>query len=506
MLNAHLRQTGRGLCGGHAAAAAPHHHRPLPLVRLSSVRRAAAAPGDAPAAPEASPAAPKKKRAPSSWTAKDARSKFGSKARKNKEGDAENGNGNRNAAKDDSTSDDDDDEEEAEDYLRALGTRSYTNTNVDAGQRVGMIDSLFAGKTLGHQTDIADGSLRKYEARSFANLCGDYFVSPRFVDKVASHVAKNYLADQGALGNAGRRVPLILGIWGPKGSGKTFQTELALKKLKAEPIFLSSGEMESDKAGEPGRVLRERYRRASELSKVRGVLSALVINDLDAGIGIFKETQRTVNNQIVGGTLMSICDNPNRVSIYGESWDGEGKGGNCMRIPIIVTGNDFSTLFAPLIRDGRMDKFYYDPDRDDKIAIVTALYRDDGLSLEDAGKLVDSFSRQSLDFFGAIRAATYDGQIREWLRVLVGGGELSDEGSDVKAVHRALLKGKGPVFEPVEATLEGLLAEGRRLVAEQELVNRSRLSEDYLKAVGKEAELRRAGKWRWGSPGIGLKG
>jgi len=26
---------------------------------------------------------------------------------------------------------------------------------------------------------------------------------------------------------------------------------------------------------------------------------------------------------------------------------------------IIVTGNDFSTLFAPLIRDGRMDKFFW---------------------------------------------------------------------------------------------------------------------------------------------------
>lgn len=74
------------------------------------------------------------------------------------------------------------------------------------------------------------------------------------------------------------------------------------------------------------------------------------------------ETQRTVNNQIVGGTLMSICDSPNRVSVWGDSWEGGEANGN-LRIPIIVTGNDFSTLFAPLIRDGRMDKFYWDPDR-----------------------------------------------------------------------------------------------------------------------------------------------
>jgi hypothetical protein len=395
---------------------------------------------------------------------------------------------------------------DADDYLRALGTQSYTNTNVTTGQNVSMIDSLFVGKTLGHETDIADGSLRKYEARTFANLVGDYYVAPRFLDKVSAHVAKNYLADQGALGNAGKRVPLVLGIWGPKGSGKTFQTELALKKLKAEPIIMSAGELESDKAGEPGRLLRERYRRASELSKVRGVLSALVINDLDAGVGIHKNTQRTVNNQMVSGTLMSICDSPNRVAVYGESWEGEVS--LCRRIPIIVTGNDLSTLFAPLIRDGRMDKFLWEPDRADKVAIVSALYRDDGLSAEDAGKLVDAFSRQSLDFFGAIRAATYDGQIRDWLRMMAGGvTELTDATDKAtQAIHRALLRGEGPQFDPVDAKLQDLLLEGRRLVSEQELVNRNRLSEEYLKSLGKEAKMKREGTWRVAANGVGLQG
>jgi hypothetical protein len=63
-------------------------------------------------------------------------------------------------------------------------------------------------------------------------------------------------------------------------------------------------------------------------------------------------TQCTVNNQIVCSTLMAMCDDPIRVSI-GEVWREEAMN---IRIPIIVTGNDFSTLFAPLIRDGRMDK------------------------------------------------------------------------------------------------------------------------------------------------------
>lgn len=63
-------------------------------------------------------------------------------------------------------------------------------------------------------------------------------------------------------------------------------------------------------------------------------------------------TQCTVNNQIVCSTLMNMCDDPTHVSI-GEVYRAKAMN---IRIPIFVTGNDFSTLYAPLIRDGRMDK------------------------------------------------------------------------------------------------------------------------------------------------------
>jgi hypothetical protein len=44
--------------------------------------------------------------------------------------------------------------------------------------------------------------------------------------------------------------------------------------------------------------------------------------------------QVTVNNQIVIGTLMNICDDPNHVSI-GAGWR---EGDHIRRVPIIVTG------------------------------------------------------------------------------------------------------------------------------------------------------------------------
>lgn len=91
-------------------------------------------------------------------------------------------------------------------------------------------------------------------------------------------------------------------IWGGKGQGKSFQTELAFKTMGVEPIVMSAGELESEVAGQPGRLIRERYKRAAEVCKNQGKLSCLMINDLDAGIGRFENTQCTVNNQARSST------------------------------------------------------------------------------------------------------------------------------------------------------------------------------------------------------------
>lgn len=54
---------------------------------------------------------------------------------------------------------------------------------------------------------------------------------------------------------------------------------------------MSAGELEHEWAGTPGKLIRERYKRAAEVSRVHGKLSCLLINDIDAGIGRFENTQ-----------------------------------------------------------------------------------------------------------------------------------------------------------------------------------------------------------------------
>ncbi|TVU16424.1 hypothetical protein EJB05_39986 [Eragrostis curvula] len=358
---------------------------------------------------------------------------------------------------------------EGDDYLYRLG-KEADNMNIAVGARAGVVDDVFVGKFLGKDSDIVF-DYRQKATRTFQYLQGDYYIAPSFLDKVACHIVKNYIASQ--LRNI--KVPLILGIWGGKGQGKTFQTELIFRAMDVEPVIMSAGELESEWAGEPGRLIRDRYRTASQVIQNQGKLSCLMINDLDAGVGRFGNTQMTVNNQIVSGTLMNLADNPNRVSI-GQKWR---ESDITHRVPIIITGNDLSTLYAPLIRDGRMEKFYWQPDREDIINIVHGMYARDNMSIEDVSKIVDTFPNQALDFYGALRSRTYDQAILKW---------VDDIGGYEKLNEKLLKQKKGeklPTFIPPSIvkmqTLEALIESGYSLVREQELIMNSKLSKEYMK-------------------------
>ncbi|GLT46215.1 hypothetical protein SLA2020_199880 [Shorea laevis] len=355
---------------------------------------------------------------------------------------------------------------EGRDYLYRLG-KEADNMNITVGARAGVIDDLFTGNFLGKDSDIVF-DYRQKMTRSFEYLQGDYYIAPLFMDKVVCHIVKNYLAH---LLNV--KVPLILGIWGGKGQGKSFQTELIFQAMGIEPVIMSAGELESERAGEPGKLIRERYRTASQVVQNQGKMSCLMINDIDAGLGRFGNTQMTVNNQIVVGTLMNLSDNPTRVSV-GQDWR---ESDITNRIPIIVTGNDFSTIYAPLIRDGRMEKFYWQPTQEDIVSIVHRMYQKDGISRDEVVHVVGTFPNQALDFYGALRSRTYDRSISKW---------VEDTGG-VESLGNKLLKRrkneKLPVFTPPKQTVEALLESGYSLLREQQLIMETKLSKEYMKNI-----------------------
>ncbi|KAK9920611.1 hypothetical protein M0R45_029161 [Rubus argutus] len=319
----------------------------------------------------------------------------------------------------------------------------------------GMVDTLFQAPTgsgthhaIMSSYDYISTGLRQY---NMDNIMDGFYIAPAFMDKLVIHITKNFLK----LPNI--KVPLILGIWGRQRS----------RKVIPIPIMMSAGELESGNAGEPAKLIRQRYREAADIIS-KGKMCCLFINDLDAGAGrLGGTTQYTVNNQMVNATLMNIADNPTNVQLPGMYNKQENP-----RVPIIVTGNDFSTLYAPLIRDGRMEKFYWAPTREDRIGVCSGIFKTDNVPTDDIVKLVDTFPGQSIDFFGALRARVYDDEVRKWV-ASVG----------VEGVGKRLVNSKEgpPTFDQPKMTLEKLLEYGNMLVQEQENVKRVQLSDKYLK-------------------------
>lgn len=287
-----------------------------------------------------------------------------------------------------------------------------------------------------------------------------YYLAPQFLDKLSIHITKNYLDLPGV------KVPLILGIHGRKGEGKSFQCELVFERMGVIPVHMSAGELESPDAGDPARLIRLRYREAADSVKVNGKMAVLMINDIDAGMGrVDRFTQYTVNTQLVAGTLMNIADNPTNVQLPG-SYDAE----PIQRIPIIVTGNDFSTLYAPLIRDGRMEKFYWEPTRDDRIGIVQGIFSLDGVSRREIEQLVDTFADQAIDFYSALHSRLYDEQVRQFIET-IGIDRVS-----LRVVNSAE---RPPEFRPPNFSLAHLIELGQQMVREQQRIQELRLVETY---------------------------
>ena len=328
-----------------------------------------------------------------------------------------------------------------------------------------MVDSKFQGGFGLGGTHNAVMSSSDYVSDGFKDLNNmtdeGYYISKGFMDRVTVHICKNFMELPKI------KVPLILGVWGGKGQGKTFQSMLMFKKLGISPIVMSAGELESGNAGEPAKLIRQRYREASDIIK-KGRMSTLFINDLDAGAGrMGGSTQYTVNNQMVNATLMNLADNPTNVQLPGQYQVEE-----IPRVPIIATGNDFSTLYAPLIRDGRMDKYYWSPTFEDRVGVACGIFKADGVEEKDVEVLVRTFDGQSIDFFGALRARVYDDKVREWIT------ETGIEAMGPLLVNPK--RGSAVTFEAPRMNLDILLQYGKMLEAEQENVKRVQLADSYL--------------------------
>lgn len=244
-------------------------------------------------------------------------------------------------------------------------------------------------------------------------------IASRFTQAVSFHLISNFRPSvpQGS--------PLMLGVQGPPGEGKTYQTQQVLAEADIYPVLLSGGELESPDAGMPAAKIRAAYLQAGALLD-QGRPAVLLLNDADAAIGSWGAlTQYTVNTQNLVTELMHLADYPTQV---------EGK--ETRRVPIILTGNDFTRLYAPLRRPGRMRIFTWQMDHHERAQAVGSIFL--AVNPHEAEKLVKQFPDQPIAFWATVRRdadedavlrAINKHGIRSLTRDLIHGTDIHSSGS-----------------------------------------------------------------------------
>ena len=223
--------------------------------------------------------------------------------------------------------------------------------------------------------------MRKVALKSNANQPRlEWRIPARFEERVFVHLMANLLSLP--------HFPLILGIHGPPGQGKSFQCSTLFTIWGITVRRLSGSQLESSAAGGPSRVLKDEYKKAGSVFKEEGATPCLFIDDIDAGIGDFgPDVTYTVNRQNVSATLMNLCDHP--TFLEGEP---------VVRCPIVVTANRLDTLYGPLIRHQRMDKFYWEVSPSEKTEIVSKIF-EGILGQDDVQLLLKRFPNENTSFF-----------------------------------------------------------------------------------------------------------
>ena len=232
-------------------------------------------------------------------------------------------------------------------------------------------------------------------------------IPKRFERAVTLHLIKNKIADGDMI-----NPPLMLGIDGLPGTGKTFQCQKLLQKLDYSITTITGSELENKNAGEPAELIREKYIDSNYKLKTQTTQGvAIIFDDLDVFIGDWgSNVQYTVNRQLVFGELMALADNPYSVG-----------GQKTQRVPIIITGNDFNKLYEPLTRPGRFERFTWIPQTNEIIDIATSIlnFIDKSLVKKLTIALMDLYQKKGfkivpISFFSHLKAALIDDAIWEY--------------------------------------------------------------------------------------------
>lgn len=182
-------------------------------------------------------------------------------------------------------------------------------------------------------------------------LFQNIFVPERYAVRVVSHVAAHYLSN-----NHYFMPPLYLAIHGAPGEGKTMQALAACTRYGIMVRYLSASQLSGGYEGDSRAVIEEAYRQCEKLQRL-GKYVCLLLDDFHLGnAALGNEASRTVNAELLVGYMMNLAEAAQR-----------------NRVPVLLTGNDFSGVYEALLRDGRADLYEWIPTDEEKAEIARHL-------------------------------------------------------------------------------------------------------------------------------------
>jgi hypothetical protein len=238
-------------------------------------------------------------------------------------------------------------------------------------------------------------------------------IPPRFADAVDQHLVFNLAGLD--------EWPLVLGVFGRPGDGKSFQIRTHLERRGVLPVSINAADLESDRAGTPGKLVLDTYINAGHRIE-EGTPAAVVVDDFDTTVGEWEHSTTTVNHQQVLAQLMHLADSPT-----------EAAGKRLRRVPVVITGNDLSKVYPPLRRPGRMRAFPWLPTSEERRDIVAGILAD-VVSRKEVPLLLEKLPDAPVAFFSDLRvevlAAVADAEVRRYaqdLTALVRPGNRTRE-------------------------------------------------------------------------------
>lgn len=157
-----------------------------------------------------------------------------------------------------------------------------------------------------------------------------HVIPARFQTEIDQHLVFNFAGTESW--------PLVLGVFGRPGDGKSFQVRTHLERRDVLVVSINAADLESDRAGQPGKLVLARYEDAGHRTS-EGTPAALIVDDFDTTVGEWEHSTSTVNHQQVLAQLMHLADSPTQAADTA-----------LRRVPVFITGNDLSKIYPPHLR------------------------------------------------------------------------------------------------------------------------------------------------------------